>query len=49
MNKSLDSCLKPTREAIESARTTTIPSMLKNQSRLTHKTEMILKSGEPSY
>jgi hypothetical protein len=49
MNKSLDSCLKLIREAIESARMTTIPNMPKNQLRPTHKTRMILKSDEPSY
>jgi hypothetical protein len=49
MNKSLDSYPKPAREAAESARTTTIPSMPKNQPRPTRKAKMVPKSGEPSY
>jgi hypothetical protein len=49
MNKPLDSCLRLTREAAESARMTTTPSMPKNQPRLTRKAEMVLKNDKPSY
>jgi hypothetical protein len=49
MNKPLDSCLKLIKEAIESARTITIPNMPKNQLKPTRKTKMILKSDKPSY
>jgi hypothetical protein len=49
MNKSLDSCLRSAKEAIESARMITIPNMPKNQPRLTYKTRIVPKSDEPSY
>jgi hypothetical protein len=49
MNKSLDSCLRPVKEAIESARIATTPNMPKNQPRLIRKIGMILKSDGPFY